>query len=118
MPLPASAGSHHTAWVQPPHGAAHPLRYAVDAGRLVCFGDDVLADVGDGEHVTVTIHEIAGGPAVGGFGASVRQLPSTDVPDEALLELLAHVPLGRNLTEVEDRLAYQREHRRVVALVP
>jgi hypothetical protein len=93
------------------------LRYAVDGDRLICFGDGTLDSVPDGTQVSVTIHEIAGGHEVAAFGVALRDLPASDVPTEALLELLAHVPLGRNLDDVEQSLARYRHARRVVALV-
>jgi hypothetical protein len=93
------------------------LRYAVDGDRLICFGDGTLDGVPDGERVSVTIHEIAGGREVAAFGVVVRDLPAAQVPTEALLELLAHVSLGRDLDDVEQGLARYREGRRVVALV-
>ena len=42
MSLPAAVTSHHTAWVLIPGSTAHPVRYAVDGDRLVCFGDESL----------------------------------------------------------------------------
>jgi hypothetical protein len=93
------------------------VRYAVDGDRLICFGDEALHDVPDGTRVSASVHEIAGGHEVAAFGAAVRELPAADVPAEALLELLAHVPLGRNLRDVEASLVRHRDGRRVVALV-
>lgn len=118
MGLPASVGSHHTVWVGAPGRPPHPERYAVSGDRLVCFGDGPLAAIADGTRVTATIHEIAGGPMVASFGASLCDLPPAEVPTEALLELLAHVPLGRSLREVDAGLARHRAARRVVALTP
>jgi|SRR6478735_3055749 hypothetical protein len=117
MTLPAGVSSHHTVWVHPPGAEPHPLRYAVDGDRLICFGDGMLDGISDGARVSVTIHEIAGGHEVAAFGVAVRDLPAAEVPTEALLELLAHVPLGRNLDDVEQSLARYRDARRVVALV-
>lgn len=118
MPLPAAAGSHHTVWVNQPGGVSHPVRYAVDGDRLVCFGDGDLAGIPDGTRVSASIHEIAGGPAVANFGASFRQVTPASISADALLELLAHVPLGRSLDEVETHLAEQRAERRIIELVP
>ncbi|MBK5287910.1 MAG: hypothetical protein JJE46_05515 [Acidimicrobiia bacterium] len=118
MPLPVEVGSHHTVWVHPPGGVAHPVRYAVDGDRLVCFGDGILAAVPDGTHVSASIHEIAGGQAVAAFGASFCELAPESVGADALLELLAHVPMGRDLDEVETHIEQQRADRRIVALVP
>lgn len=118
MPLPVGVTSHHTAWVAPPGGTPHPVRYAVDGERLVCFGDDSLADVPDRSRVSVSIHEIAGGQLVAGFGASLHRLAPDAVAMSALMELLDHVPLGRSLEVVQGHLADQRAHRRIVELVP
>ncbi len=118
MPLPAAATSHHTAWVTPPAGSAHPVRYAVDGDRLICFGDDGLASVPDRAHVSVSIHEIAGGHLVAQFGASLRCLAPDEVSMNALIELLDHVPLGRSLEEIQVHLVEQRTSRRIVELVP
>ena len=118
MPLPAAATSHHTAWVTPPVGAAHPVRYALEGDRLICFGDDGLSSVPDRAHVAVSIHEIAGGHLVAQFGASLRWLAPDEVGMNALIELLEHVPLGRSLEEIQVHLLEQRATRRIVALVP
>ena len=118
MPLPAVATSHHVAWIASPASSAHPVRYAVDGDRLICFGDDGLASVPDRAHVSVSIHEIAGGHLLAQFGASLRYLAPDEVGMSALLELLEHVPLGRSLEEVQAHLVEQRGTRRIVELVP
>jgi len=118
MGLPAPATSHHTAWVALPGGTAHPVRYAVEGDRLICFGDESLAGVPDDARVSVSIHEIAGGVLLATFAASLRTLPADDVDVRALGELLDHVPLGRSIDEVRTHLDHARTHRRVVALVP
>jgi hypothetical protein len=120
MPLPAGVTNHHTAWVAPPGGSAHPVRYAVDGARLVCFGEGFLADVPDQARVSVSTHEIAGtgGHLISSFGASLRRLTPPEVEINALSELLEHVALGRTLEEVEAKLAELRATRRVVELVP
>jgi hypothetical protein len=117
MSMPAAVKSYHTAWLTPPGGRPHPVRYAVDGQRLVCFGDNTLANVPDGSRVSVSIHEIAGGQSREAFSASLRRLPPDDVDMNALAELLAHVPLGRTIEEVQGSLDEQRAHRRVVELV-
>lgn len=117
MPLPAAATGPHTAWVTPPVGSPHPVRYAVDRGRLICFGDDGLASVPDRAQVSVSIHEIAGGQ-LAQFGPSLRWLTPDEVGINALIELLEHVPLGRSLEEVQVHLAEQRATRRIIELVP
>lgn len=118
MPLPAAATSHHTAWVTSPSGSSHPVRYAVDGERLVCFRGDGLGRVPDRAHVSVSIHAIAGGQLVAQFGASLRWLAPDEVGMNALIELLEHVPLGRSLEEVQVNLAKQRATRQVIELVP
>jgi hypothetical protein len=97
---------------------AHPVRYAVEEDRLVCFGDNGLVDVPDGARVTVAIHEISGGQLVAQFGASLRVLAPDAVTTNALVELLEHVPLGRTLEEVQRHLDVQRAERRILGLVP
>lgn len=118
MPLPPAVSSHHTAWVSVAGVKPHPVRYAVDGDRLVCFGDDGIAGIPDGSRVSVTIHEISGGHLVAQFGASLRVLAPDAVMTSPLLELLEHVPLGRTLKEVQRHLDGQRATRRVVELVP
>jgi len=84
----------------------------------VVFGDDGLDDVPDATRVSASIHEIAGGPELATFGATVHTLPPDQVDRSALAELLAHVSLGRTLAEVEARMDEHRTRRRVVELVP
>jgi len=116
MPLPAAARSHHTVWVRGPSGAPRPVRYAVDDDRLVCFGDRELVAVPDGSRVMAAIHEIAGGPLLVEFGATLRTVGPGDVEASALYELLDHVSLGHDLDEIEAAfLAHSR--RRLVELV-
>ena len=118
MPLPSAVTSHHTAWVSARGAQPHPVRYAVDGNRLVCFGDDGLADVPDGSQVSVSIHEISGGHLLAQFGASLRVLAPDAVMTNSLVELLEHVPLGRTLEEVQLHLDEQRAKRRILELVP
>ena len=120
LPLPPGVSSHHTAWVTPPAGSAHPVRYAVDGERLVCFGDGFLAEVEDHARVSVSIHEIAGagGHLLASFSASLRELAAEEVGAEALIELLEHVALGRTLGEVEVNLDHHGAPRRIVELSP
>ena len=117
MSIPAAVKSFHTAWLTPQGGQPHPVRYAVDGQRLVCFGDDSLEKVPDGGRVAVSIHDIAGGQSREAFSASLRRLAPDEVDMNALAELLAHVPLGRTIDEVQASLDEQRAHRRVVELV-
>lgn len=118
MLLPAVVTSHHTAWVSAPGLQPHPVRYAVDEASLLCFGDDGLAGVPDGTHVSVSIHEISGGRLLAQFGASLHVLAADAVTTNALVELLEHVPLGRTLEEVLRHLEDHRGNRRILELVP
>ncbi len=118
MSLPAAVTSHHTAWVSAPGGPPHPVRYAVDGDKLVCFGDAGLAGTPDRTHVSVAIHEIAGGHLLAQFGASLHLLAPDGVSANALVELLEHVPLGRTLEEVQIHLDDQRAKRRIIELIP
>ena len=93
------------------------MRSAAANGRLYCFGDDGLADISDGTQVAASVHRIANGPPLSHFDAIVRTVAPDDVDREALLDLAAHVPLGRNLAEVENALAHWRQERRIVELV-
>lgn len=118
MPLPAAVTSHHTAWVTAPGASPHPVRYSVEGERLVCFGDDGLANVPDSTRVSVSIHEIAGGHLLATFGASLRRLAPGAVAMSSVVDLLEHIPLGRTLAEVQVHLDDQRDHRRIIELVP
>lgn len=112
--------SHHTAWIRS-DGAhrATPVRYAVSGETMVTFGDrGPLARLGRGEHATVTVHEIAGGPAIASFGVTVREVDPDTVEREAVLDLLAHVPLGRDIDAVNRRVEEICRERRLVALAP
>jgi len=114
--LPEQVSSYHTVWVTSPGREPVAVRYATAGERLYCFGDDELRDVRDGARVTAAVHRIASGPPVVSFSATVRDVPGEAVDREALLELVAHVPLGRSLDEVE-RALEQHRGRRVVELV-
>jgi len=118
MPAPAEAKSFHTVWVQ--HGNDRPVsaRYALSGDNLICFGDEGLASLPDGSRVTATLHKIAHGAPVATFGATLRDVPADDVDVEALIELLAHVPVGRTSDEVKWGIEHHRRTRRIGALVP
>lgn len=118
MSLPTAVTSHHTAWVSSPGRQPHPVRYAVDGDKLVCFGDAGLEGVPDHTHVSVSIHEIAGGQVVAQFGAALHLLTPDEVSTNALVELLDHVVLGRTLAEVQIHLDDQRANRRILELIP
>ncbi len=118
MPAPPEAKSFHTVWVQ--HGSDRPVsaRYAMSGDNLICFGDEGLAAVRDGARVTASLHKIAHGAPVATFGATLRDVPADEVDVEALIELLAHVPVGRTSEEVRWGIEHHRRTRRIVALVP
>jgi hypothetical protein len=90
----------------------------VEGERLVCFADDGLADVPDSTRVSVSIHEIAGGHLLATFGASLRRIAPGAVAMNSVVDLLEHIPLGRTLSEVQVQLDDQRDHRRIIELVP
>jgi hypothetical protein len=117
MTVPKEISSYHTVWVRTGYGWAVPVRYATSGEHLYCFGDDGLADVVDGERVAATVHRIANGPPLFGFSATVRTVVPAEVDPEVLSELLAHVPLGRTLSEVQHSLDDHRQRRWVVELV-
>jgi hypothetical protein len=117
MSLPTEVSSHHTVWVTRPGAAPVAARYASAHDHLSCFADDGLAALRDGERVRASIHRIAGGPPLVEFAATAHRVDGTGVDDEALLELLEHVPLGRTRAEVDENLERYR-HRPVVELVP
>ncbi len=115
MTLPASVFRHHTAWVHCAECRPHAVRYAVDGDRMVCFGDELPTDATAGRHVFVTVHEIAGGPALAEMTSTLRDLAADEVDANAVLELLEHVSLGRTADEVDAAIARHRT-RRLVAL--
>jgi hypothetical protein len=116
MGLPASVNRHHTAWVSCGECRPHPVRYAVDDTRMICFGDDLPSDAVAGRHVFVTVHEIAGGQAVAQMTGVVRDVSAEEVDPNAVLDLLEHVSLGRTADEVAAAITRHRA-RRLVALV-
>jgi len=120
MSIPEEVRSHHTAWVQVAGDNERTpvlVRDAPWGESLVMFGDEELSGVADGTRVTVTVHEIHDGPPLASFGATLRDVESSEVDREALGELLAHVSLGHDLVEISEHLDEIRAHRRVVALV-
>ena len=118
MSLPAAARSYHTVWIRRGEGRAVATRYVMDGDHLVCFGDDGLRDVGDGEQVTATIHAIANGAPVTSFAATLRDVPQDAVELGSLGDLLANVMRHDGTLEGAVRwLEEQRRTRRVVELV-
>jgi hypothetical protein len=115
MAVPSDARSYHTVWVTAPGRRPVPLRYALNGDDLVCFGDDGLASVPAGTHVSATLHKIACGPPVATFGAVVRDL----APEEVSLGLVADVAGNQSLVpgpDGRDPIDTLRRTRRLVAL--
>jgi hypothetical protein len=115
MTLAPAVPRHHTAWIHTALGRPRAVRYAVDGERLVCFGDQLPADATDGSRVTVAVHEIAGGPELAALSRVVHDVTAADVERSAVLELLDHVPLGRDAREVDAAISTHLR-RRIVAL--
>jgi hypothetical protein len=92
-----------------------PVRYAVRGNSLVTFGDEGLAGLVAGDRVVATVHDIAGGPLLESLGVTVTDIPPAEVYREAVL---AHVPLGATLAEVNARVDELCWTRRIMALVP
>jgi hypothetical protein len=87
-------------------------------GQLFCFGDDGLAAIRPGRWVRIAIHDIAGGPMLAEFGATVRPATCDDIDSNTVLELVEHVPLGLTTSEVERHVRELCEHRPLVRLEP
>jgi hypothetical protein len=115
MTLSPEVVRHHTAWVQGPDSRPRPVRYAVDRDRLVCFGDQLPSDATNGRQVSVTVHEIAGGPALAQLHGIVHDIAADDVDRNTVLDLLEHMSLGRTSSEVDESITAHL-HRRLVAL--
>jgi hypothetical protein len=113
MPLPDSVSRHHTAWIHCADCPPHPVRYAVDAQRMVVFGDDLPAGATNGRQVFVTIHEIAGGPALAEMNLILHDVSADELDPNAVLELLEHVSLGRTTKEVDESIMLHRRRRLV-----
>jgi hypothetical protein len=114
MTLPLSLSRYHTAWVSCADCRPRPVRYAIDGERLVCFGDELPHDAVNGRHITITVHEIAGGPAVVRMTGALRDVPAADIDPNALLDLLEHVSLGRDADEVASAISRHKARRLVV----
>ena len=114
MTLPLSLSRYHTAWVSCAECRPRPVRYAIDDERMVCFGDELPHDAVNGRHIFITIHEIAGGPVVAQMTGAVRDVAAADLDPNAVLDLLEHVSLGRNSSEVAAAIARHKARRFVV----
>jgi len=113
MTLAASVLRHHTAWVHCAECRPHPVRYAVDGDRMVCFGDELPACATNGRRVFVTVHELAGGPTLAEMTSTLRDLVADEIDANAVLDLVEHVSLGRTANEVDDAIARHRTRRLV-----
>lgn len=119
MALPAETRSHHTVWLRHGDGRAVPVRYAVAGDHLVCFGDDGLTSVPDGQRLSATVHAIACGPPLVTFDVTVQEMPPELVDMASVGDLLANVMHGDGTVDGAVRwLDEQRHHRRIVELVP
>jgi hypothetical protein len=113
MTLPAEVTRHHTAWVQCAGCEPHPVRYAVDGERIICFGDQLPGDATNGRPVFVTVHEIAGGAAVARTSGTVHDVAADELDPNAILDLLEHVSLGRTAAVVDPAITRHRRRRLV-----
>lgn len=118
MAVPAEARSFHTVWIRLGNERSVAARYTLADGHLVCFGDNGLSALADGDRVSATIHAIANRGPVVTFPAVVREVRPEAVEIGTLSELLANVM--RHDGTVEDAVRWldeQRRTRRVVELV-
>jgi hypothetical protein len=113
MTLSPEVVRHHTAWVQAADSRPFPVRYAVDRDHMVWFGDQLPDDATNGSRVTVTVHEIAGGPALAQLHGIVHDITADDVDRNTVLDLLEHVSLGRTAGEVDHSIATHLRRRLV-----
>ncbi len=119
MALPAEVRSHHTVWLRDGEERAVPVRYAVAGEHLVCFGDNGLSSMADGQHVTATVHAIACGPPLVTFGVTVHEMAPERVEMASVGELLENVMRSDGSVESAVRwLGAQRSSRRILELVP
>ena len=102
MTLPGSVTRHHTAWIHCADCPSHPVRYAIDGDRMLCFGDALPYGAANGRQLFVAVHEIAGGQALAEI---IWRYASRghDLDRNAVIELLEHISLGRTAEEVEPR---------------
>jgi hypothetical protein len=80
---------------------------------MVVFGDDLPAGATNGRQVFVTIHEIAGGPALAEMNLTLHDVSADELDPNAVLELLEHVSLGRTTKEVDESITLHRRRRLV-----
>jgi hypothetical protein len=111
---------HETVWVRKPGWTKSlPMHYARSDEGLVVFGDrGQLTDLADGDHATATIREHGSGPVVDSLAVTISEVARGAVDHDALLELVAHVPLGDNPIWVNIRLDELAHSRRFLVLRP
>ena len=111
MRLPNEARKAHTVWVSWLGHRSVPVRYAVEGEELVCFGDDGLAGVVDGQRVSAMIGDLHSGPLLVTFSATVHELPEAEVGLGLLAEVAGHRKLDMSWEKA-------RTTRRLLALRP
>lgn len=116
MSLPAETRSHHTIWVDLPGGRTVALRYAADADRLVCLGDDGLAGIPAGSRLSAAVRGLACGPRERAFWVRIEDVAADELSLGTLADLVGDRPLGRTSEEVRTSLERIRSTRRIVAL--
>lgn len=95
------------------------VRYVVAGEHLVCFGDDGLSSMPDGQHVSATVHAIAAGPPLVTFGVTVHEVAAERADMASVGELLENVMRSDGTVEGAVRwLQEQRRSRRILELVP
>ena len=95
MSLAKEIGSHHTMWFTVGSNRPVAVRYVVDEDEVVCFGGAGLSELGEGDTVVGTVHDIAGGKPLVSTRFAVRVLSSGTVPIFVVSEVLGHVrPAG------------------------
>ena len=68
-----------------------PVRYVVAGEHLMCFDDDGLRSVPDGQRVSATVGAIACGPPLVTFDVTVREMAPEQVDMASVGELLENV---------------------------
>jgi hypothetical protein len=116
MSLPSEVSGHHTIWVEVPDGRTVAVRYAMDAGRIVCFGDDGLSGIASGARLTAGVRGLASGPPEANFWVRLQDLRPDEVSVALLSDIVGHRPLGRDADESLRNLEAMRCSRRLVAL--
>jgi hypothetical protein len=116
----AHLGDHETVWVRKSGWTkSRPSHYARSGEGFVVFGDrGQLTELADGDLATATLRENGSGPVVDSFAVTVSEVAPGAVDHDALVELVAHVPLGNNPIWVNIRLDELANSRRFLLLKP